>query len=56
VGVRDEAALERRATRLEHFEERDADAQGDDVFTLANPVEEDDEDEEERLLDEEDEE
>jgi hypothetical protein len=52
--MRDEAALERRATRLEHFEERDAKAQGDDVFTLDNPVEEDDEDEEERLRDDED--
>ena len=56
VGVRDEEALERRATRLESFEERDADAPGDDVFTLDSPVEEDDEDEEERLLDEEDDE
>jgi hypothetical protein len=53
-GVRDEAALERRATLLEHVEERDADEQEDDVFTLDNPVEEDDEDEEERLLDDED--
>ena len=56
VGVRDEAAPERRATLLEDFEGRDADAQEDDVFTLDNPVEEDDEDEEEGLLDEEDEE
>jgi hypothetical protein len=55
VGVRDEAALERRATLPEHVEGRDADAQEDDVFTLDNPVE-DDEDEEERLLDDEDEE
>jgi hypothetical protein len=54
--VRDEAALERRATLLEHVEGRDADAQEDDVFTLDNPVEEDDEDEEERLLDDEDDE
>jgi len=54
--VRDEAALERRATLLEHFEERDAEAQEGDVFTLDNPVEEDDEDEEERLLDDEDDE
>jgi len=55
-GVRDEKAPELRATLLEHFEGRDADAQEDDVFTLDNPVEEDDEDEEERLLDEEDDE
>ena len=45
-GVRDEEALERRATLLEDFEGRDADAQEDDVFTLDKPVEEDDEDEE----------
>ena len=56
VGVRDEAALEHRATLLEDFEGRDADAQEDDVFTLDNPVEEDDEDEEEGLIDDEDEE
>jgi len=54
--VRDEEALERRATLLEDFEGRDADAHEDAVFTLDKPVEEDDEDEEERLLDEEDEE
>ena len=54
--VRDEETLELRATLLEDFEGRDADAQEDDVFTLDKPVEEDDEDEEEGLLDEEDEE
>jgi hypothetical protein len=55
-GVRDEETLELRATLLEDFAGRDADAQEDDVFTLDKPVEEDDEDEEEGLLDEEDEE
>ena len=54
--VRDKETLELRATLLEDFEGRDADAQEDDVFTLDKPVEEDDEDEEEGLLDEEDEE
>jgi len=54
--VRDEETLELRATLLEDFEGRDAEAQEDDVFTLDKPVEEDDEDEEEGLLDEEDEE
>jgi hypothetical protein len=53
-GVRDEAALERRPTRLEDLEGRDAEAQEDDVFTLDKPIEEDDEDEEERLQDDED--
>src|SRR5262249_8530680 len=53
-GVRDEETLELRATLLEDFAGRDADAQADDVFTLDKPVE-DDEDEEEGLLDEEDE-
>jgi len=56
VGVRDEEALELRATLLEDFEGGAADEQEDEVFTLDNPVEEDDEDEEERLLDDEDDE